>query len=908
MCKSKLTLFLSFCFLKFSAKTETQGITPLINQNQTVFIENKGQVMDLNNTPVDDVLFKASLNKVDVYLTTQGLTYVFAKPVEQSGSSINQLDIEWNKVDMIFVGADIRKENVITESDVPAFYNYYSSCSSNGSITNVKAYNKIIVGEIYPGIDWVLYSNGKGNIEYDFILHPGANLGKIRFTYNGAEISTTDNNNVLRLKTKFGEIREGKVVCYQKDMKTNQKISSHYFVSGNEVSFVVKNYDPAKTLVIDPLVWATYYGGGSFEYPTRLKVDNSGNIYVTGYCSGIGMPVQSQGGSAFYQGTNNGNFDVFILKFSNSGVLQWATCYGGSDFDRGYGINTDASGNCFVTGSTRSTDFPLKTWVGAYNDNTLGGVEDVFILKFNNSGVLQWGTLYGGTGDENGQDIVIDGSNNIYLFGSTNSANFPTLNNAGAYFDNTFGGGLGTDAFLLKFNSAGVRQWSTYYGGNGYEYGQALSIDVSGNLYITGNTESNNLFVQNPGGGTYMQNNYGGGSPFGGDAFVAKFNSSNALLWSTYYGGSDADMGMGIVTDPTGNIYVTGQTYSTDFSLMSLSGAYNQSLYGGGIGLDGGDIFMVKFGNDGVRKWSTYYGGNLADRPWDITVDKAGNTYVTGYTSSPDFPIKNRNCEYNQSTYSGPSTSATWGDVFIIEFNNVSDLLWATYYGGSDRDAGGGIEADSLGCIYITGRTVSPDLPLIYIGGGAYYQSTNGGGTDGFVLKSCSSNTSGFTTNTTSKDACNGNNGTVTVTPNGGVAPFTYLWSTNPAQTTQTVSGLKAGNYMVTIADANCLQAIVNVTIAEGISNLSDSIPNVFTPNGDGINDQFKISFGSHSAYTIKIYDRWGQEMYTGISGESWNGTVNGNNLPEGVYYYHISYKNCLDEQINNEGTITLLR
>jgi len=400
-------------------------------------------------------------------------------------------------------------------------------------------------------------------------------------------------------------------------------------------------------------------------------------------------------------------------------VLFYSTYLGGSgdDFEDSSGpIVVDVSGNAYVTGITASTDFPVTS--GAFQTGFGGGSSDAFVTKLNPTGSgLVYSTYLGGngnTGDDAGHAIAVDAVGNAYVTGETNSTNFPTTPGA---FQTTFGGGL-IDGFVTKLNPTGSGLvYSTYLGGSGTELGLGAAVDVAGNAFITGQTSSPDFPTTS---GAFQTAFAGGcGAVAGGptDAFVTKLNvTGSGLVYSTYLGGSCDDFGEAVALDVGGNAFVTGRTSPSNFPVTS--GAF-QTGFGGGSS----DAFVTKLNSNGsALLYSTYLGGNGGDDGLRIVLDSSDNAFVTGVTSSTNFP-----------TTPGVFQSISGGgnDAFVTKLSLLGNaLVYSTYLGGSGDDDGIDIAVDVSGNAYVTGETNSTNFPTLNA-----VQSAIGGGYDAFVTK-----------------------------------------------------------------------------------------------------------------------------------------------------------------------------
>ena len=510
--------------------------------------------------------------------------------------------------------------------ELPGKSNYFIGNDPEKWRTNVPHYSKVNYEEVYPGIDLVYYGTDQQQLEYDFVVSPGADPKAIQLAVEGAEEIRVDGDGDLVVETEGGEVRFHKPVVYQKEEPQRQYLDGRYVLddANHEVSFEIAAYDASKPLIIDPVLsYSTYVGGSETDEGSGIAVDASGNAYVTGSTRSANFPVVSP-----FQSSNNG-FDVFVTKLNSSGnALLYSTYLGGSvSFgDFGGDIAVDSSGNAYVTGTTFSTDFPMANPFQA----GLNGTSDAFVAKLNADGsALLYSTYLGGSGTENPDDpvdggIAVDGLGNAYVTGTTFSTDFPTVHPLQA----AHGGGI-DDAFVTKLNPTGsALVYSTYLGGDGGESGTSIAVDSSGNAYVTGQTDSTDFPIQNP----FQAAFGGGGVAFLGDAFVTKLNAAgNALVYSSYLGGSSDDIGRSIAVDASGNAYVSGFTLSTDFPTASPI----QPAFGGGLR----DIFVTKLNTPGnTLLFSTYLGGTGDDLGSGIALDAASNAYVTGFTGSTDFP------------------------------------------------------------------------------------------------------------------------------------------------------------------------------------------------------------------------------------------------------------------------------
>jgi hypothetical protein len=464
----------------------------------------------------------------------------------------------------------------------------------------------------------------------------------------------------------------------------------------------VAGYDASRPLVIDPVLsYSTYLGGSDDDSGNGIAVDADGNAYVVGDTMSVDFPTANP----LQPGFGGSNQNAFVAKLSADGsALVYATYLGGSGREEGHGIAADAEGNAYVAGETASADFPTAKPL----QPALMGRSNAFVAKLSADGsALVYATYLGGSGTDEGDGIAVDADGNAYVAGMTSSLNFPTTP---AAFQTLHGSGP-RNGFVTKLTADGsALVYATYLGGSGRDEADAIAVDADGNAYVAGETSSLD-FPTTPGA---FQTTYSGGMS---KAFVTKLNADGSgLIYSTYLGGSGEEEinGPGLAVDAAGNAYLTGITNSTDFPTANAL----QRAYGGGAS----DAFVAKLNADGSELiYSTYFGGSGTDEGVAIAVDASGNAYLTGNTTSLDFPTAN------------PLQPANAGltNAFVAKLTaDGSALVYSTYLGGSYFDEGHGLAVDGDGNAYVTGKTSSPDFPTANP-----LQRTNAGCYDAFVAK-----------------------------------------------------------------------------------------------------------------------------------------------------------------------------
>jgi len=582
--------------------------------------------------------------------------------------------------------------------------------------TNIPNYARVECTDVYPGVALVYYGSHH-QLEYDFVVAPHADPSAIRFAIGAFQTSTDayrvahvdiSTSGDLVVHTGTGEVRFHKPVAYQNSRSEKKRlVEASYILDRTQgIKLRIGPYDQEKPLIIDPVLsYSTYLGPSGGIY--AIAVDSSGNAYVTGGNNRTGFPTTPGAFETTCTGGCSSYGSSFVTRFnSTASALVYSTYLGGTlGITFGNSIAVDSAGDAYVTGATGASDFPTTT--GAFQtacNSCSGSTETAFVTELDPSGSAPVYSTFLGSPSSSGAGIAVDSSGDAYVAGSTSTTNFPVT--PGSYQPQNNGQ---TNAFITKLNSSGSALiYSTYLGGTNADTAAGIALNSAGNAYIVGNSGSND-FPTTP--GAYQS------CPRCGNVLFATELSTDAttLVYSTLLGGvTEANYPGGIAVDSSGNAYVTGVTYASDFP--TTPGAFQTACPTGDCGpINGGRgsgiAFVTKFNASGTAAlYSTYLGGSGYSVGTAVVADGGGNAYVGGYTESLNFPL-------TPNAFQSACTNCTTnnGDAFLSELNaSGSSLLYSTYLGGSQKvqeDAAHGIALDSNGNIYLAGQALSTNFP-----------------------------------------------------------------------------------------------------------------------------------------------------------------------------------------------------
>jgi hypothetical protein len=646
------------------------------------------------------------------------------------------------------------------QGELPGKNNYFVGSDSSRWRTDVPTYSRVAYESIYPGISLIYYGNQR-QLEYDFVVDPGADPGQIRLAVEGVETLTVDAQGNLVLHSTSGEVQLLTPRVYQQVGGHRTEIAGRWKLTAKNVAgFRLDSYDHSQPLVIDPvLMYSSFLGGSQQNGLNKIAIDAAGNAYVAGFTTSGDFPAAPSPVSTTF-GNGSPSRGAFVAKINAAGTsLLYSTYLSGSVDEEATGLAVDSSGNVYVSGTTRSTDFPTRNALQSTCATQIkaGTCSSAFLTKISPTGdSLLFSTYLGGSGGESGRSLAVDASGSAYVVGVTSSVDFPVT--AGAA-QTKCGGACQQNAFVAKFAPSGDSlTYATYLGGSGVDDAADIAVDASGSAYAAGKTTSADFPLATP----YQKSCPADATSSSGaclaTAFVTKIKADgSAFTYSTYLGGSLGSQAAGIGVDSLGSAYVAGSTQSADFPVVK---AFQKSC---GIDKTSGacsvDAFLTKFAPSGkTLVYSTYLGGSGRDEATGLAVDAAGNAHIVGTTESADFPT----VASVQSSLKGAS------DAFVARFSpSGSSLNFSTFHGGSATESGNAIALDAKGNVYVAGVTSSTDFPTQH----PFQSSCAGACTNAFVTKMAVPLATTVTVSPASDtvEVNNTDSFTATVTPSGNV-------------------------------------------------------------------------------------------------------------------------------------------
>ena len=601
-------------------------------------------------------------------------------------------------LNMNFLGAN-HDAQLVAQEQQSGRVNYFTGKDPRNWHSNIPLFGQVEYRGLYRGVDLDFLGEAR-QIEFNYVVHPGADPSQIALGLDGAKALAVTPDGNLTITTPAGSVQLHKPVAYQQDHGLRRTVDARFIADrDNRITFAVGGYDRNQDLVIDPTVsYSTYFGGGTSDQAAGIAVDGSGNSFIAGATDSTTLPGTP---TVFGHG---GNFDVFVTEIGPTGTLVFTDIIGGSQDDFPGGITVDSQG-IYIAGTTDSSDFPVSGTAvqNAFMGGTTSGNNDAFAVKLAlNGSAITWATFVAGSESDSGLGIAVDSSHNVYVVGETFSTNLG--GSIGGVNPLPFGSALNlgnnnlnNDGYIVKINSSGTAySLVSYLGGSNGDLATGVAVDGSGNIFVVGDTISTDLpstlgAVQTQ-CGTDGTCNAGSAGPQD-DVFVVSITPAlSGYNYVTYYGGSGVDDAIAITAN-SGNAFFTGATNSSDF--LTAGTPFQSSLFGSQ------NAFLAELNSAGSSAtYSTYLGGQGSDIGLAVALDGSQNVYVTGQTSSSDFPPINP----IQASLSGTT------DAFVTVFGlSQNQVLFSTFLGGGgDEDQfEAGIGVDSFDYIYVTGDTDS---------------------------------------------------------------------------------------------------------------------------------------------------------------------------------------------------------
>ncbi len=761
----------------------TARANSLIAKTGLEFVENKGQVVDTKGTARPDIKFSASSKGVGLFFTPDRIIYAYSK-TEGSIPDIRDakpkehfkgVSTTLYRMDMSLVGAST-SANIVPTNQLPGVQNFYTASTGIEGVTGVRGFGKITYENVYPNIDMVLVSRGKG-MKAEFIVRPGGDPSLIKMRFDGAKSVNLERDGGYTVATEFGTLSEDAPYSYVNVNGEQQEVKATFRVEGNEVTFNVPSYDKSQTLVIDPArEWGSFHGltgedriQGISAQPSFNPATGDAYIYVCGFTSTITstVPFTTAGTSGSVStNTRGGTYDAFAAAYSyGTGARVFNTAFGGSGEDRANAIVANSAGLSWVVGQTAGSSFPTSN-TGNTQTAYGGDVFDGFVTALSASGTITASSYVGGLGDDYLTSICRDDAGNLTVCGTASTAS-TGLGAGSVYQVNPGSGQYSAIISRITVSTGVVRDWLSYYGtGVGSEcYGTSVaSTNTTGEIWIGGFTNCPNTGQAIATTGSYntFVNNNGSGASTGSvryDGWVARFTSTGGRTSSTYVGGQQDDRVFGVANDVVNNrVIAVGGTNSVSSGTQNIantSGVFKSTLnHSSSTSSDDGFVTALSLsGSNFVRAWGTYWGTALDDRLYSVSVDNSAASSGNPENKGQKIFVAGQ----SNAAVSGasPNDFATYGTYnFSIGTNNTAggayDAVWSqftsdgtgveltTINGTTGNDCFTGIAVDSMRNVLVAGFSESNSTSgNIGTGSSAQPTSAASGLSDGIVMKYC---------------------------------------------------------------------------------------------------------------------------------------------------------------------------
>lgn len=767
----------------------TQQANTILQNSKVEFVENKGQVVDDKGTVRKDIKFTASSNNTKLYLFSDKLSYVFTK-VEGVKHASHPMDMDYSsaktsiyRMDMELVGANADAA-IAPTAMLSGVSNFYTSSAQEG-ISGVRSFGKLTYENVYPNIDMVLVSKGKG-LKAEFIVRPGGDPSLIKMKFNGADNVSLMGDGGLKVSSPLGTITEDTPYSFIKADGKEQEVNVTFNVEGNTVSFNVPDYDKSQTLVIDPQRdWASLSGGTNVDIATAVAVQQYGSgafatlttgpaYYIVGHTTSTNYPTTGGAFQTAISGTRNAFVSGFTYGAVGGTTARTFSTYFGANDTQAFGVAVDNAGNIWVVGeTTANTGFATGSAFDNSFNSSSNTIPDGFIATFTSAGARTACSYFGGNANDRLQCICIDQNNIVTVGGYTASSSLQTSYGTPTTVWMPNRNGIAARHGLLARFPAGTAltsnpTWLTYYGQAGLTQFRKLTPVVAsgspnGAVWAVGSTTSADSIATAGSFNTAWNNNGSGttGNFSNDDGFAARFNSGGQLDGATYVGGTNNDGVYGVTNDWTvvnGTVFaICGRTNSENTAnIMATAGAISANLNTGTLSANNdGLLWSLQWngtspGGSISRQYGTYWGEDSDDYLNDIAMDSnvtvtavapnsisAGNGFkyiVVGTTDDPAFAAP-----YNMMPGFAAGSGAYDAAYSRLRNNGTNFVEELTaFFGGTGNDDGLGLALDAMRNSAIAGSTIGDAAPAdLGTGGAPQTGNANTAVHDAFIFKMC---------------------------------------------------------------------------------------------------------------------------------------------------------------------------